>query len=546
MQPPVLQIDPEVKKAELFLSSSLNGVVRERNKKDPKPAATAPSPEKHFVQDSSGVFRECNKKAPKPALLERLNAHDPSTRGATLADNDASELQDVTHHFDGTSDSSTTPVPLEMRETEPSAGSAQHPHKCKPCAWYWKPEGCESGKNCVFCHMCPDGELKNRKKTRQTELRHQQQAQQQRKNTAAVQCQFQELKIAPLITPPAEVDMAHNQPSVGDEVRIVSSKDMDNYTKNLLGKVGEIIEKRMGPKDTFRSYYRVGFEKKSFYKTSLREPLESAYKYCAVFHRENIEPVKNDEIALESPATSQSSIPAQRPAQVAATSQLEIQCAEAHASGKGKAWMPSLRPASGPGSVYVDLANVHLPSKESHALDSRTGASEESSLKVGDSVQVKRIASRNVYVEQFDGLVGTIVNIHPYARKGTRPYKVRFAKQMQGWFDERLFHADELERVNTLVVPPEAPAGEPNATAAKYHPGQLVYSVSPIRAQSEVEGPITEIAPGTEGKIHEADKEGSLGIEFSSSRFVWITKNKFNKICCAAAEEDVQSEDSQD
>jgi hypothetical protein len=47
-----------------------------------------------------------------------------------------------------------------------SVGSAQHNlGTCKPCAWLWKNEnGCENGANCNFCHMCPPGEVKRRKK----------------------------------------------------------------------------------------------------------------------------------------------------------------------------------------------------------------------------------------------------------------------------------------------------------------------------------------------------------------------------------------------
>lgn len=38
--------------------------------------------------------------------------------------------------------------------------------QCNPCAWFWKPRGCGTGSNCEFCHMCPEGELKRRKKVK--------------------------------------------------------------------------------------------------------------------------------------------------------------------------------------------------------------------------------------------------------------------------------------------------------------------------------------------------------------------------------------------
>lgn len=46
-----------------------------------------------------------------------------------------------------------------------SAGSADHmAGTCKPCAFLWKPEGCKHGQSCYFCHLCPMGEVKRRKK----------------------------------------------------------------------------------------------------------------------------------------------------------------------------------------------------------------------------------------------------------------------------------------------------------------------------------------------------------------------------------------------
>jgi hypothetical protein len=54
-----------------------------------------------------------------------------------------------------------------------SAGSAEHPYNCKPCAWFHKPKGCENGKDCRHCHLCPEREIQNRRKFKQAILRHQ-------------------------------------------------------------------------------------------------------------------------------------------------------------------------------------------------------------------------------------------------------------------------------------------------------------------------------------------------------------------------------------
>jgi len=54
-----------------------------------------------------------------------------------------------------------------------SKGSVLHDGQayCRPCAWYWKPRGCSAGGLCDYCHMCPEGELKNRKKLKVACLR---------------------------------------------------------------------------------------------------------------------------------------------------------------------------------------------------------------------------------------------------------------------------------------------------------------------------------------------------------------------------------------
>eukprot|EP00429_Kryptoperidinium_foliaceum_P098645 CAMPEP_0176244496 /NCGR_PEP_ID=MMETSP0121_2-20121125/31460_1 /TAXON_ID=160619 /ORGANISM="Kryptoperidinium foliaceum, Strain CCMP 1326" /LENGTH=351 /DNA_ID=CAMNT_0017584103 /DNA_START=82 /DNA_END=1135 /DNA_ORIENTATION=- len=58
-------------------------------------------------------------------------------------------------------------VGLGMQQILPSLGSTMHSvGKCSPCAWYWKPRGCTNAFQCDFCHLCPEGELKSRKKAK--------------------------------------------------------------------------------------------------------------------------------------------------------------------------------------------------------------------------------------------------------------------------------------------------------------------------------------------------------------------------------------------
>eukprot|EP00401_Gymnodinium_catenatum_P043537 CAMPEP_0117543338 /NCGR_PEP_ID=MMETSP0784-20121206/45009_1 /TAXON_ID=39447 /ORGANISM="" /LENGTH=223 /DNA_ID=CAMNT_0005340113 /DNA_START=37 /DNA_END=708 /DNA_ORIENTATION=+ len=54
----------------------------------------------------------------------------------------------------------------------PSLGSELHgTGKCNPCAWTWKRSGCKVGALCNFCHLCPEDELKKRKKAKIARLR---------------------------------------------------------------------------------------------------------------------------------------------------------------------------------------------------------------------------------------------------------------------------------------------------------------------------------------------------------------------------------------
>lgn len=42
---------------------------------------------------------------------------------------------------------------------------------CQPCAWFYKESGCLNSAACRYCHLCPQGELKSRKKLKIARLR---------------------------------------------------------------------------------------------------------------------------------------------------------------------------------------------------------------------------------------------------------------------------------------------------------------------------------------------------------------------------------------
>merc|ERR1712187_426724 len=64
------------------------------------------------------------------------------------------------------------PLGFQLPGNMMSQGSLLHGSgKCKPCAWFWKPGGCQKQQNCTHCHLCPYGEIKARKNAKLTMMR---------------------------------------------------------------------------------------------------------------------------------------------------------------------------------------------------------------------------------------------------------------------------------------------------------------------------------------------------------------------------------------
>lgn len=67
--------------------------------------------------------------------------------------------------------SGSAPPGLELPGL-PSKGSELHgTGNCRPCAWFWKKDGCVNGAECFHCHQCPEGEIKKRKKAKVEQIR---------------------------------------------------------------------------------------------------------------------------------------------------------------------------------------------------------------------------------------------------------------------------------------------------------------------------------------------------------------------------------------
>jgi len=71
------------------------------------------------------------------------------------------------------------PVVSGLASTASSKGSQLHGQitvdgqpACQPCAWFHKAFGCQNGVNCRRCHLCPESEVKLRKKQKVARLRY--------------------------------------------------------------------------------------------------------------------------------------------------------------------------------------------------------------------------------------------------------------------------------------------------------------------------------------------------------------------------------------
>jgi len=55
-----------------------------------------------------------------------------------------------------------------------SVGAELHQSgQCRPCAWFYKSKGCTHGSACNYCHVCPEGQVRGRRKEKDAQLRQQ-------------------------------------------------------------------------------------------------------------------------------------------------------------------------------------------------------------------------------------------------------------------------------------------------------------------------------------------------------------------------------------
>ncbi|CAE7472296.1 GekBS024P [Symbiodinium natans] len=128
---------------------------------------TTPKPD---AEETAAVQLALSSFCMSPKAKEKGDFCETSEQGSTVATASEREYSDA-------SASPRQPLAGEALTEMPvtklaSQGSNFHGNgNCRPCAWFWKPTGCLNGEECRHCHMCPPGEVKNRKKNKLAMLR---------------------------------------------------------------------------------------------------------------------------------------------------------------------------------------------------------------------------------------------------------------------------------------------------------------------------------------------------------------------------------------
>lgn len=103
--------------------------------------------------------------SPEPEEGEVREHDEPQASAAPLTDQrEEGEVSDDDDDDDELEEDG--PTKKDPSSFSVSYGSADHgTGQCRPCAWLHKSaEGCRHGENCEYCHLCPPGEIKRRKR----------------------------------------------------------------------------------------------------------------------------------------------------------------------------------------------------------------------------------------------------------------------------------------------------------------------------------------------------------------------------------------------
>ncbi|CAE7661125.1 unnamed protein product [Symbiodinium sp. CCMP2456] len=110
--------------------------------------------------DSVGVLFDSDDDDTGPMAFRTLSLRSRASRASA-----GSSLLEPLPDEDGITSPLSALSTAEPWKVVPSLGSDQHgTGLCKPCLWFWKPQGCQKGHSCSYCHLCPQNEFTVRKK----------------------------------------------------------------------------------------------------------------------------------------------------------------------------------------------------------------------------------------------------------------------------------------------------------------------------------------------------------------------------------------------
>jgi len=141
---------------------------------------------------NAALFFGCSMAQEAPLNCERSVLPEPNRSGSVQKQNNEANMEPhaeqnpskiglplkMRHHsdpftmFEPACDPLSGGLELDLHDSKSSLGSALHAMgTCQPCAWFWKPGGCQNGKDCLRCHSCPEGEVKLRQKVKRNLMR---------------------------------------------------------------------------------------------------------------------------------------------------------------------------------------------------------------------------------------------------------------------------------------------------------------------------------------------------------------------------------------
>lgn len=126
----------------------------------------------------SRLFKTKPQKSEEPTV-ERLPSTDSSI--SSISDSLTASNCDFENDSQASTSDSNLASPAELNsasasdlvsEVQANVAEMHRLGQCTPCNYHFhKKDGCRQGSKCEFCHLCPKGEIKKRKKDKVRELR---------------------------------------------------------------------------------------------------------------------------------------------------------------------------------------------------------------------------------------------------------------------------------------------------------------------------------------------------------------------------------------